>query len=221
MARDYERVVSSDTPRSVDIERDIRSDWEEEGRSGVCRVLAASKMAGDRVRNSAKEDLGHIEEIMIDVSTGRVAYAVLSFGGFLGLGNKLFAIPWEALALNQRDHEFVLNVDRQQLENAPGFDKQHWPDMADRAWGLQVFAYYGFKPYWERDATSTTKGEMTKMAQGQKGMACECGKQFENRQDLDRHRSQCPVAQSQSKGSSIGGKTRSMGSGSRPEDTTE
>ena len=220
MARDDKRVVSSDTPRPANIERDIRDDRQQEGRDGIRRVIAAGKMAGDRVRNPAGEDLGHIEEIMIDGATGRVAYAVLSFGGFLGLGNKLFAIPWEALALHQRDHEFVLNIDRRQLENAPGFDKEHWPDMADRAWGSQVFAYYGFKPYWERDAASTTKGERT-MEQSQKGLVCECGKQFNNRQDLDRHRGECPVAKSHVKGAGIGGKTRSMGSGGKPEDTNE
>src|SRR5215813_352584 len=74
------------------------------------RVMGATTLAGDRVRNSAGEDLGKIEEIMIDIPTGRVAYAVLSFGGFLGMGNKLFAVPWEALRVNERDHEFVLNV---------------------------------------------------------------------------------------------------------------
>ena len=61
------------------------------------RVLSASTIEGDSVRNSAGEDLGRIEHIMIDIPTGRVAYAVLSFGGFLGIGNKLFAVPWEAL----------------------------------------------------------------------------------------------------------------------------
>lgn len=218
MARDDERLVSSDTPRAIDIDRDFRDDWDE-GRGQQRRVVRAGKMAGDRVRNPAGENLGHIEEIMIDVATGGIAYAVLSFGGFLGLGNKLFAIPWEALTLDQRDHQFILNIDRRQLENAPGFDKEHWPDMADRAWGSQVFAYYGFKPYWERDAASTVKGAKTNMEQNR--LVCECGKQFNNRQDLDRHRSECPTAQSQAKGGNLGGKTRSMGSGSRPEDVTE
>jgi len=86
---------------------------------------------------------------MIDTPTGRVAYAVLSFGGFLGMGDKLFAIPWSRLSLDEDRKVFVLDVDRATLERAPGFDKDNWPDMADRAWGTQVHTYYGARPYWE------------------------------------------------------------------------
>jgi len=113
------------------------------------RVLSAGTLKGDPVRNSAGEDLGKIEEFMIDLETGRVAYAVLSFGGFLGMGDKLFAVPWSALTLNTEEHEFLLNVDKEVLKKAPGFDKDNWPDMADRAWGAGVFKYYGQRPYWE------------------------------------------------------------------------
>src|SRR5438105_9704065 len=95
------------------------------------RVMSAGTLAGDHVRNAAGDDLGKLEEIMLDVPTGRVAYAVLSFGGFLGMGNKLFAVPWDALTLDEENHEFILNVDKQTLDNAPGFDKDNWPDMAD------------------------------------------------------------------------------------------
>ena len=120
------------------------------------RVLSASTLAGDHVRNPEGEDLGKVEEIMLDVATGRVAYAVLSFGGFLGMGSKLFALPWEALTLDEDNHEFVLNVSKQKLENAPGFDKDNWPDMADTAWGSEVFTYYGATPYWEDRAERKT-----------------------------------------------------------------
>jgi sporulation protein YlmC with PRC-barrel domain len=113
------------------------------------QVLSASTLKGDKVRNSAGEDLGNIEEFMIDLESGRIAYAVLSFGGFLGVGSKLFAVPWPAMALDTDKHEFVLNVDKALLKNAPGFDKDHWPDMADRAWGSQVYKYYGIDPYWQ------------------------------------------------------------------------
>jgi sporulation protein YlmC with PRC-barrel domain len=109
---------------------------------GYRRVLSAATLTGDRVRNPAGEDLGKIEEIMLDVPTGRVAYAVVSFGGFLGIGDKLFAVPWRALTLNERDHEFVLNVDRRRLEEAPGFDRDNWPDMTDPDWGAQVDDFY-------------------------------------------------------------------------------
>ena len=118
------------------------------------RVLSAGTLAGDRVRNSAGEDLGKIEEIMIDIPGGRVAYAVLSFGGFLGMGNKLFAVPWDALTIDEQEHEFVLNIDKQTLEKAPGFDKDNWPDMADSTWGSQIYDYYGSKPYWNETGES-------------------------------------------------------------------
>ena len=113
------------------------------------RVLSASTLAGDQVQNSAGDDLGKVDEIMIDIPAGKVAYAVLSFGGFLGMGNKLFAVPWSALRVNEDKKIFVLDVDKKKLENAPGFDKDHWPDMADTAWGNQIFSYYGVAPYWE------------------------------------------------------------------------
>src|SRR5664279_3761665 len=113
------------------------------------RVLAASTLAGDPVQNSAGEDLGKVDEIMIDVPTGRIAYAVLSFGGFLGMGDKLFAIPWSLLSLDEGRKVFILDVDRATLEKAPGFDKDNWPDMTDHAWGGRIYTYYKSRPYWE------------------------------------------------------------------------
>ena len=113
------------------------------------RVLSASTLAGDHVQNSAGEDLGKVNEIMIDIPSGKVAYAVLSFGGFLGMGNKLFALPWSALKLEEGKKCFVLDVDKKKLENAPGFDKDNWPDMADTTWRNEIFSYYGARPYWE------------------------------------------------------------------------
>lgn len=112
-------------------------------------VMAADTLEGDAVVNAAGEDLGKIRDIMLDIRTGRVAYAVLSCGGFLGMGNKLFAIPWSALTLDADRKCFVLDVDKQRLESAPGFDKDHWPSMADPAWASQVHTYYNARPYWE------------------------------------------------------------------------
>jgi sporulation protein YlmC with PRC-barrel domain len=117
------------------------------------RVLSASTLAGDKVRNAAGEDLGKVDELMIDIPSGRVAYAVLSFGGFLGMGNKLFAVPWNALRVDEDEQCFVLDVDKRTLESAPGFDKSNWPDMADNAWGSEIYRYYNTTPYWE-DQTS-------------------------------------------------------------------
>src|ERR1035437_3371095 len=113
------------------------------------RVLAASTLAGDSVRNAAGGEPGKLDEIMIDLPSRRIAYAVLSFGGGLGMGNKLFAVPWSALKVDEDEKSFVLNVDKKKLENAPGFDKSNWPNMADTTWGSEVYRYYGATPYWE------------------------------------------------------------------------
>jgi hypothetical protein len=112
------------------------------------RVLSASTLCGDAVTNAVGEDLGRIEELMIDLSSGRVAYAVLSFGGFLGIGDKLFAVPFGALRLDTGRKCFVLDVPREKLENAPGFDKNDWPDFADPSFGDEVYGYYGIATYW-------------------------------------------------------------------------
>jgi len=111
-------------------------------------ILAADTLTGDTVVNRQKEDLGTIEHLMIDVEKGRIAFAVLSFGGFLGMGDKLFAIPWSALKVDTGERQLILDVDKKLLEKATGFDKSHWPNMADRAWGAEISAYYGAKPYW-------------------------------------------------------------------------
>ena len=106
------------------------------------RVLSASTLTKDSVRNLLNEDVGSIKEIMIDVPSGRVAYAVLSVGGFLGMGERLFAIPWESLVLDEDRKCFILNVDKSRLENAPGFDKSNWPDMTETSWGDGVRKYW-------------------------------------------------------------------------------
>jgi sporulation protein YlmC with PRC-barrel domain len=113
------------------------------------RVLSASTLKGDKVVNLQGENLGDIQELMIDLERGRIAYAVLSFGGFLGMGDKLFAIPWEALTVDMANKRLVLNIDKQLLKQAPGFDKDNWPDMTDPAWGAELYGYYGYRPYWE------------------------------------------------------------------------
>jgi sporulation protein YlmC with PRC-barrel domain len=117
------------------------------------RVLSGSSLTGDRVKNPEGEDLGKIDEIMIDVPTGRVAYAVVSFGGVLGMGAKLFAIPWTSFTLDEDNKCFLLNVPKDRLKAAPGFDKDNWPDMADPTWRSDVYSYYGARPYWEEEKT--------------------------------------------------------------------
>lgn len=110
-------------------------------------ILTVSELLGRSVTNSQGDHLGRIEDIVIDGPRGRVAYAVLSFGGFLGLGDRLHAIPWDVLVEDPQSGCLLLDVDREKLRQAPGFDKQHWPDMANDAWASEVNEYYGVEPY--------------------------------------------------------------------------
>lgn len=112
------------------------------------RVLSANTIIGDSVVNRADEDLGEIDDLMIDLEGGRIRYAVLSFGGFLGMGDKLFAVPLETLTLDAENEQFVLDIDRERLKNAPGFDKDNWPDTTEQEWQTEVYEYYGATPYW-------------------------------------------------------------------------
>ena len=110
-------------------------------------LMSADTLLGNDVYNHKDEDLGDIKEIMLDMPTGRVSYAVLSFGGFLGLGEKLFAVPWSALTLDTVNQRFVLNVEKESLKDAPGFNKDRWPNMTDQTWVKEIHSYYGTKPY--------------------------------------------------------------------------
>ena len=106
-------------------------------------VMGADTLLGNDVYSQNDEDLGDIKEIMLDMRTGKVSYAVLSYGGFLGVGEKLFAVPWQALKLDTENKRFILNVDSAKLDSAPGFDKDHWPNMADPTWANSIHSYYG------------------------------------------------------------------------------
>jgi sporulation protein YlmC with PRC-barrel domain len=110
-------------------------------------LMGAKTLIGEEVINLESEDLGTIKEIMLDMRSGKVAYAVMSFGGFMGVGDKLFAVPWTALTLDTVNKRFVLNVEIKHLVNAPGFEKDAWPDMSDAAWVNELHAYYGIKAY--------------------------------------------------------------------------
>lgn len=107
------------------------------------RLMGADTLNGNSVYNTADEDLGDIKEIMLDVASGKVAYAVLSFGGVFGLGEKLFAVPWKALKLDTENKRFILDVAKDQLNTAPGFDKDDWPDMTDQTWADSIQNFYG------------------------------------------------------------------------------
>ncbi len=107
-----------------------------EANKEMLQVSRASKINGTNVKNTKGENLGGIKDLVIDPESGRVVYAVVSFGGILGLGNKLFAIPWSVLHWNRDKKHYVLDLDKETLKNAPGFDKKHWPDSSNK-WDLQ------------------------------------------------------------------------------------
>lgn len=112
-------------------------------------TLSADSLAGNSVKNSAGEDLGAVKDFMIDLTNGRVAYAVLTFGGFLGFGNKHFAVPFRALQIDSSDHSFVLDVDKDTLQESDGFDPDNWPDTTDLTWAKSVHDRFNVSPYWE------------------------------------------------------------------------
>lgn len=105
-------------------------------------LLSAATITGDEVCNRQQEKLGTLQDLMLDIGEGKIRYAVLSSGGFLGMGDRLFAIPWNALTLDQANQRFVLDVDVADLKNAPGFDKDQWPNMADPTWSSGIDTYY-------------------------------------------------------------------------------
>lgn len=105
-------------------------------------MLSASTLTGDDVVNLQGENLGSLKDFMLDTTTGKVAYAVVSFGGILGMGDKLFAVPWSSFRVDGDKKNVVLNVPKERLQNAPGFDKDHWPNFADAKFGETIRTYY-------------------------------------------------------------------------------
>ena len=105
-------------------------------------VLKGSDVIGKQVKNLDGKELGDIQDLALDQRDGRIRYAVLSYGGILGLGDKYFAVPWEALKLGKDREYFALNVKEKELEKAPGFDKNNWPDFSDRAYTVTLYEFY-------------------------------------------------------------------------------
>jgi sporulation protein YlmC with PRC-barrel domain len=137
-------------------------------------VMAAATLEGNKVLCADGETAGKVKDIMLDVRSGRIAYVVMSSGGFLGVGDKLFAIPWNALTLDTDHACFVLSIDARRIKDAQGFDQDHWPSMADRGWATSVHEYYGSEPYWGaraalRDPLADPLGEMGDALEGGRG----------------------------------------------------
>jgi sporulation protein YlmC with PRC-barrel domain len=123
--------------------QDIAGKAEEGQRMNAFMV---EKIIGSKVMNLKGETLGKIENLVVDIDTGRIVYAVLESGGFLSIGDKLFPVPWGTLAALPSDGIFFLNQSKEQMEKAPAFDKSKLPDMTDMNWGANVLKYYGVPP---------------------------------------------------------------------------
>lgn len=106
-------------------------------------VVKSDEVIGRKVKNPQDENLGKIEEIVLDKKNGLVRYVVLSHDGFLGMGDKFTALPWSIFKYDPNEECFILNVDKEKIKNAPSFDKDNWPNMSDRTWGEKVYSYYG------------------------------------------------------------------------------
>lgn len=113
------------------------------------RITSASTLKGTNVQNLKKENIGEIQDLMINLETGNVEYAVLSFGGFMGIGDKYFAVPVEALKYSDKDRKITLDVDKERLKNAPGFDKDNWPHEAGPEFRKSVYDHYGYTTHRE------------------------------------------------------------------------
>jgi sporulation protein YlmC with PRC-barrel domain len=108
----------------------------------VSRLTAAS-IIGDEIEGTEGENLGKIDNLMINLTNGAVEYAVIEFGGVLGMGGKLFAVPFRELRLDPDRKIFILNRDKEYLKRSPGFDRTHWPDTNDHSYFENVTLYYG------------------------------------------------------------------------------
>ena len=111
------------------------------------QIVSTEDVIGVSVQNPQGENLGKVEALMLDKVQGYVAYVVLSFGGFLGMGDKLFALPWSMFSYDPVNDCFIISIDKELLKNSPGFDKDHWPDMSNSAWGSSIHKYYGTTPH--------------------------------------------------------------------------
>lgn len=140
---------NQDQERELQKKENLFKAGNEEGSQSAAAGISirASQVIGMHVINNDGKQLGSVADIVLDMRSGRVRYAALSFGGFLGVGDKLFAVPWRALQVRQNaetgDNMLVLNVSEEKLEKAPGFDQEHWPNFGDRAFTTGVDSYYG------------------------------------------------------------------------------
>ena len=121
------------------------------------RVLATSTLKGSRIFNFAGEELGKVDDLVVDLDSGRLSYVVVSLGGFLGIRDKLFAVPWDLFSARPGDHQFYLDMDKQMLLDGPSFERSRWPDMSDAGWAAEIHSHYAQKPYWNSEITDASQ----------------------------------------------------------------
>jgi sporulation protein YlmC with PRC-barrel domain len=112
-------------------------------------LIAAHQVQGTSVYNTAREKLGTVEDIMIDKVSGRIAYAILSFGGFLGIGDRYYPLPWEKLTYDTQVGGYVVDIDRETLEGAPSYTDVQTASWDDEAFGRDIHTHYGARPFWD------------------------------------------------------------------------
>jgi hypothetical protein len=128
------------------------------------RLIASDKVEGTAVYNHKSEHLGTVHNFMVDKATGRVAYAVMSFGGFLGMGESYHPLPWRVLTYDPRQGGFVIDLDKSRLKKAPSYTATNMPNWSDRTYGSRIDEYYGVPAYWgwfdrlTKTAAATSRG---------------------------------------------------------------
>lgn len=143
------------------------------------RWQKATDLMDKKVTNPAGENLGEIEDIVVDPNSGRILYGVVSFGGFLGMGEKFFAVPWQSLELAGDNKAFTFDVDKDRLKKAPSFDKSHWPNFADEQWATNTYKYYNQTPYWQVETNNSSadyRARWNQRATGWQKCSDLCGK---------------------------------------------
>jgi sporulation protein YlmC with PRC-barrel domain len=120
----------------------------EPGAMATHHLVKASELMGKNIHNREGQKIGDVSELAIDLQSGKVQFALVSFGGFLGIGEKLVAVPFQLFQPGPKGEYLVLDVPKEKLEQAPKFDKDKWPDMNDEKWGREVTTFYGVEPYW-------------------------------------------------------------------------
>ncbi|HEY0836655.1 MAG TPA: PRC-barrel domain-containing protein [Azospirillum sp.] len=118
------------------------------------QVTSAEDLDHVRLQSAQGEKIGEIDEVIVDPGTGRIAYAVVEMGGFLGMGERHVPVPWAAFQPGPNGDGLVLNATRDRLTAAPQFSRDNRPNMSDRQWAMAVHTYFGVAPYWVQGAAA-------------------------------------------------------------------